>query len=136
MSLDWEQRRERERKRREISNKISKLEQEISKMRELVMTLQKSERQIKDGLESFSRAYQSYTGNPLAPDIFQKDVFEGMSAQQLAIDIPEAVQKLLNTAGQVSILMGGIQEQVRNIEEYINELRDEIGDLRAALAAL
>ncbi len=65
-----------------------------------------------------------------------ESVFEGQAAGEFAESMPKAVNEIQLTANLMTNVSGGITDQIRLIEEYIEELEKKVAELEAQLAAL
>ena len=120
----------------EIKNKISKLRSKILKMEALKMSLGRNETKISTEIDNWDLKLGEYQNLDLAPDINVEDSFEGMAAEQLALEIPPTVTEINNIAGQMSEVLSGIAHQVEKIDDYIEKILREIALLQAEYDAL
>lgn len=123
-------------RRREIMQKIAKL----NRKKELVLLtkeyIETSRLYMNTAMERWELDYTSYSGIELAPDIKVEDSFEGLAAEQLALDFPVTVEEISSIATEVSGVIGAIADQITKIDEYVKTLDVEIEKLYAQLAAL
>lgn len=87
-------------------------------------------------MERWESDYEAYNKIELAPAINVTDSFEGLAAEQLALDFPVTVEEISNIAAEVSGVIGSIADQLTQIDEYVKTLDDRIAELHAQLEAL
>lgn len=123
-------------RRREIMSEISALNRE----KELILLtkeyIETSRLYMNSAMERWELDYTAYSGIELAPDIKVEDSFEGMAAEQLALDFPVTVIEISSIATEVSGVIGAIADQLTKIDEYVETLDIKIDELYARLAEL
>lgn len=123
-------------RRREIQNKIDEVRGKIGIMEHIKFSFEQAKSRISSELENWDMKYEQYMSSDLGPDIYVKDSFEGMAAEQLVLDFPPAVAEINEIAGKMSEVSSGIMEQVSKIDTYIEKLNAEIEELFCQLASI
>lgn len=121
---------------REIKRKLRAVEQKISDMASLKESFTACREGLNTSLESWNTAYESYNQIELAPEIQLIDSFEGVSAQQLATDVPQTINSIAESAVRIECIAVAIGAQIFKIDLYVAELEKEKIALEAELAAL
>lgn len=127
---------EKWRKKREIQNKIDELGDLITEVRNVKEEMARIKRQINLEIDNWEMKYSEYLKLELAPEIRIINSFEGLAAEQLALDMPPMVTEINDAAGKVIEIVSGIDDQIGKIEEYIEELNRAINDLKSQMEAL
>lgn len=120
----------------EISSQISDLRKKISKVEEIKDSLENYKEKINNEIENWTSKHAEYSQLDLAPQIYIKNKFEGIVAEQLAIDFPLYEDEIVKYATQISAIPCGIDDQISKINEYIDQLNEEIKSLQKELNAL
>ncbi len=120
----------------ELKERIRKLKKEIDGLESVKESIGWYGEQITTSMEDWELQYGEYTQLDLAPDINVTDYFEGMAAEQLALDVPPAVTEINDLYSSMSEVMAGIGDQIPKIDEYITELNEQITELNNQLDAL
>lgn len=124
------------RQRREILSKIADLNR---KKKSVLLTKEYIETcrlYMNAAMERWESDYAAYREAELAPAIKVTDSFEGLAAEQLALDFPVTVGEIRDIATEVSGVIGAIADQLTKIDEYVEKLNAQIEELYAELAAL
>lgn len=130
--MDWF---ERLQKRKELRDKIKKLQKEVRELQEVISDYHTCQRDIDSQCSSWETSYQAYTGLELYPSIWKKDQFEGQSAEELSRLIPEAILEIQLMSNLMKNVSAEIGNQVTSIEDYIEKLTTQISGLQEQLAA-
>lgn len=128
-----------QRKREEINRlkrQIDEINSEIRIMLELKQSYYDCKNAINTSLDSWNQAYETYNGIDLAPDIQVPESFEGVAAQQLALDVTLTVTEIADSAQKVGGLISGIDDQITKLTAYIEKLNGQIRGLQAQIAAI
>lgn len=127
----------------ERRERIKNLQRDIAGYGEIIRRLQEIKRsyntyktQIMNAAEDWDSQYERYNALDLAPDIKVTDCFEGASADQLAIDVPQVIDSIVKAEGQVLAVVAGIYDQINKIDEYIEVLERQKSALQAQLNSL
>lgn len=131
--MDWYEKRKI---RKELKDKIKKLQKEINELREVISDYQTCQSDINMQIVQWDSKYKTYTGLDLYSPIWKKNKFEGQSAEELGQMIPEAVREIQLTASLMRNISDGIRHQITLIEEYIEELTAKVSELWDQLAAI
>lgn len=123
-------------KKAELHREISGLRGDVQLMGNIKSSFEKVKTKINSELESWDSKREEYMGLDLAPDINILNSFEGMAAEQFALDFPPMVTEIEGIAGQMSNVVSEIGNQILKIENYIEELNSKITTLTCQLNAL
>lgn len=123
-------------KKREIRDKINKLEKEIRTVENIKTLMESIKNQMSKEQEQWELKHGEYMGLELAPYIKVIDSFEGVAAEQLALDFPQTVTDIENISAQITEILTGIADQILKIDDYIAELQIQVDALYAELDAL
>lgn len=127
---------ERLKRKIEIIGRISDLRGEISEVENIKSSMMTIKKQINTEQDNWTSKLREYNELELSPEINMKDNFEGLAAQQLAIDFPIHVVEINTINGQMSGVMCAIDDQISKIDEYIEKINEEIRSLQSELDSL
>ncbi len=141
--MGWEEWKAERERRNQIRNQINSLRNqmgeisaEITKMKEIIYFYEDIKRTINENAEAWNQQYGVYSSLELAPEIQVTDSFEGISANQLSLDVPQTIDVMSSAANQMATVLPGIAEQIRKIEDYIAELEVKKQGLQAQIDTL
>lgn len=112
------------------------IEIEIKSLEEIKAIFGYNKSKIYTELDYWTTEYNNYCNIDLSPDITVTDSFEGLAAEQLALDFPPMINEINNIADQMSEVALKIGNQISKIDTYIGELKDKIALLNSELEAL
>ncbi len=134
--MGWAEDAARRKAKRELQKKINKLKKEIRDLQDVIEDYGRCQLKINMQINLWNNQHLAYSALELAPDIMVESVFEGQAAGEFAESMPKAVNEIQLTANLMTNVSGGITDQIRLIEEYIEELEKKVAELEAQLAAL
>lgn len=127
---------ERRRKKKELERKIRRLEGEIKKAEELKEDFEDCEKGIDAAGEDWSEGRKKFIKSQIARQVVVTDLFEGVIAEQLSQDIPDAMLLMNRTVSEMKSLNRKVSHQIEKLEKYIKKLEKEKRALERQLAAL
>ena len=127
---------ERLKRKIEIIGEISDLRGKVSEVENIKSSMMTIKKQIDTEYENWTSKLREYNELELSPEINMKDNFEGLAAEQLALDFPIHVVEINAINGQMSVVMCAIDDQISKIDEYIDKINEEIRALQNELDSL
>ena len=119
---------------------LSKEAQEYRKMiqlaRETKRKMKAAQQELDRAREQWEKAYVSYENNTNLKEVVVTDVFEGVIAEKLKEELPEALQYMLITDEKAASVSQDTTLQINNIDSYILVLQSKLDAVIARMASL
>lgn len=122
---EWKARRERREKIERLQSNIEGLNEAIRRLQEIKRSYQTYNMQLVNAMQDWERQYESYNGIDLAQEIKVTDSYEGICADQMALDVPPIIERINNVKNQMASVSVGVYDQMTKIEDYIEVLQQQ-----------
>ena len=120
--MGWEEWKAERERRNQIRNQINSLRNqmgeisaEITKMKEIIYFYEDIKRTINENAEAWNQQYGVYSSLELAPEIQVTDSFEGISANQLSLDVPQTIDVMSSAANQMATVLPGLRNRLEKL---------------------
>lgn len=122
---------------------LSQLSREAQEYRKMIQLARETKRKMKAAQkeldrarEQWEKAYASYESNTNLKEVVVTDVFEGVIAEKLREELPEALKYMLITDEKAASVSVNTTLQINNLDSYILVLQSKLDAVVASMASL
>lgn len=124
---------EKERKRKEINEKIQALEQERAGVTEQIEKLEAERLKMHSYQKMWEEKKHKYDGNDILSEVVIVNIFEGVCADKLKNDLSSCIQEMDRTYSKAGGFKENIGAQIKRLNRYISDINADISGLKLKL---